>query len=124
MNSAHVTTAIFVVLFCNAAIAEVTRAGPANADCSELMGLTYDDEVAKQSVVWAEGYWTAFNIVLADSCMYQRDLTELDSDRNVAWKLLKAFCSRFDRYDLQAAAYGVLMIQPVAVVRSKPQCEK
>ena len=114
--------ALFAAVLSSATTAEVTRAGPAAARCSELSGLTYDDTLARQSVIWAEGYWTAFNIVLADNCLLQRNLAALQADRPHAWEQLKAFCVRFDRSDLQAAAYGVMMKQPTANAKPKPQC--
>jgi len=114
--------ALFAAVFSSATTAEVTRAGPAAVLCRELSGLTYDDLLARQSVIWAEGYWTAFNIVLADNCMQQRNLIELQTDRAQVWEQLKDFCDRFDDHDLQATAYGVLMKQPAANAKPKPQC--
>lgn len=114
--------ALSIAVFCSAARSEVTRAGPAVKLCTELSGLTYEDALARQSVLWAEGYWTAFNIVLADNCMQQRNLIALQADRSQVWEQLKTFCAQFDHHDLQAAAYGVMMKQPAANAEPKPQC--
>lgn len=81
--------ALFAAVFSTETTAEVTRAGPAAVLCSERSELTYDNLLARQSVMWAEGYWTAFNIVLADNCMLQRDLIGLQTDRAQVWEELK-----------------------------------